>query len=281
MRKVFDLDVEKGIMKAYQLADEKSLDLFKKELLNSSYRVIDREEKTFTTDADLGQESLVWLSKGKIAIRRKTGEEYLGQKLLSNIGVASHGCDHYYGKSYSYSYTDYALTNELLKAVVCLYNTIYYGEFNENEAMDWGHKNIYNDEVKALQYVKEILNSIPDTFDYNFSNDILRIISHALGVIRVKTRSYNIKSVEDLEKVFCNEHYFGKYCVSLFLNEMNFSSVNEILSVVKNDKILSKEGLLTREMFRTFPLTKEWLAFANEVNEKEKKLLSLWRKRSW
>lgn len=288
MKTIFKLNESKTLITAYELGDIKQAEYAVSRFIDDHYGLTGfKDAGTHTSSYDEGYEKLVWGENGELLLQRRTGKKYLGLMQQSNIGVAGHGCDHYYEDAYSYSYIRSSLPKDISAAFTCMYSTIYYNGFIDkviNAPLGRYPKiNILEEEKAILAIAKRNLEIATAQVTYDeFNKKNNDMVWYILGTIFIKeTKEYPITCVEDLIQVFEKYYHPIKYCMSLYGKYGHkFNNINEFLNSLytKGDSFQDEEyKRKIKEVFSTFDLTPEWLDYTKSVQEERGKKLRMRR----
>lgn len=285
MRTIFKFNRDKNILIAYELGDATLVESAESRFLDSyGFSGFGREE-IYTSLYDEGWKKLVLGENDEIFKQEQIDKKYLGQFLQSNVGVAGHGCDHYYEDEYEYVYRRTLLPKDIMAAFNCVYRTLYYSGFvdkiiNSRESK-YCNRSVLEEEKAILQVAKRNLEIAVtqvnyDEFNKN-NNDMVYYILRS--IIVKKVQEYQITSVEDLVEILAQYYHPVQYCLSLYGHyNHKFKSIDEFWASLyqpSEDYIDEQHKKVIMEVFKSFELTPEWLEFIKDVEKKRYKKLTM------
>lgn len=173
-------------------------------------------------------------------------QKEIGERLLSNVGCAGHGCDHFYEKAYEYSYLKHYLISELANAIRVYYSTV----------------NL--DIPKA----RESLNRIKECIHCSRS-DLFQILDIFKSLSFQETREFT--NLDELVRfIFMRDSFDRAHSLDKYKSEIEGLRIEDICSRVSESDPYTitriKHQLCDREQGRQF------LDFMPEINDKKQML---------
>lgn len=286
MKTIFDFSDDNSILKLYEIGSDERINSafiqFWRSVCNHEIPNVEYDDTHYSHHYE-GDKKLVYLPDEKIACQEFLGKEYKGQVLASNVGVASHGCDHFYDDIYEYRYSRLILPKNITMAIKCMNRANYYSNAMYHEFRDsytYGkHYSILEEEKRELERAKEYLLQATDISadDYAYHSSYVWLINFFLDAIEiVKKENIPISCPQDILKIFEEKRHPAKNSLySYLITHKYLKTIDELFASLNEKGTNYAEEVdrrMLRETFFTSTVTPEWLSFINDVDTKVKEV---------